>query len=472
MGHTHTIGKKHILTHLTSYLTHNRFRLGSVSSVQNFLRSVHNKIKYIAKNIMMFKALAASALLVVPGFGMKAYFGGDVDMLLTDAQDTIRSGTFDEFKRSLSTDSNSILKRLQTCSSNCAQSVATFLSDTDEASQETLPDNWLEMTDKRKLPEALDFVGDQKRIAVGNWTAAQSAAFRDHDDNRITHVVTTTSQFGCKDLASFRDLEKKNWIYLELEDNLPSRNPAANEKIWANFYHNLVKGVQWIDTVLAENGDNKVLIHCTSGMNRSVAFTQAYLMLTSEHLAQKHVSSERVQFESDRKLGHPYPENDAAAEIRIHTMDAVVGVRDGARPNTAYDVCLNEIAEDVAKHGSSRVATNRCRETALKLLKTHENDHMAESDRLNQTAALMRAARMRSTKRPAYVCIAYGTCFGVMSPVPSPPSDGTCCDKCSAGPFFKSDGDRCRGWRCDSARKRHFICEECVQKCMPLPMRL
>merc|ERR1711964_797694 len=53
---------------------------------------------------------------------------------------------------------------------------------------------------------------------------------------------------------------------------------------------------------------------------------------------------------------HPYPaftpDIFRAAQIRVQAMDAIISKRPLARIDTAYDVCLNAIAKEVALHGA------------------------------------------------------------------------------------------------------------------------
>jgi len=129
------------------------------------------------------------------------------------------------------------------------------------------------------------------RIYIGNKNAAQSKAHR--DATGITHVLTVTnSRVDIKDLEK-EDLEEyketlkfsptAKWLTLALYDNpvAVGNDEITLEECHKDFNKHFPIGYEWIKTKLKENGgenDNKILIHCDSGMNRSVAFTMAYLM--------------------------------------------------------------------------------------------------------------------------------------------------------------------------------------------------
>jgi len=209
--------------------------------------------------------------------------------------------------------------------------------------------------------------------------------------------------------------------------------------MFSTFYKHVLKGMEWIRKLL-ENPtcNNRILIHCTSGMNRSVAFTEAYLLLNPNRMVGVPTRGVTAEMRAER-AGIDFPDDSKAARLRLQAMDAVVKTRHGARADTAYDVCLNSIAENVALYGSKN---------AVSIL------------------------RKRPASSGAYVCIAYGSKSKLScGEQPMHPrrkttgftlgSGGRRCDKCSNGPWFDDDG--IRGWLCTSVNtRRHFICEYCM----------
>merc|ERR1711964_248199 len=166
-----------------------------------------------------------------------------------------------------------------------------------------------------------------------------------------------TKEFGSDELKNFDGLKAHQWKFLPLEDNIQSGDEDGKREMFSTFYKHVLKGMEWIRKLL-ENPtcNNRILIHCTSGMNRSVAFTEAYLLLNPNRMVGVPTREVTAEMRAER-AGIDFPDDSKAARLRLQAMDAVVKTRHGARADTAYDVCLNSIAENVALYGSKNAVS-------------------------------------------------------------------------------------------------------------------
>lgn len=102
------------------------------------------------------------------------------------------------------------------------------------------------------------------KIFVGSLSAAVSLEF--HQENKLTHVLSILSNLDVK----FPEDVKVKHLMVNCKDQ-----PTEN------ILHVLPSCMEFLKTAVEENGS--ILVHCASGVSRSVAVCAAYLMIEQKY---------------------------------------------------------------------------------------------------------------------------------------------------------------------------------------------
>jgi len=192
-------------------------------------------------------------------------------------------------------------------------------------------------------------------LYVGTKEVLTTPGARDY----FTHILTVTNDPVEDMIKPEISVEPKgdciNWLTLPLEDKPCQENRQEYFDIFKDFFDKF--GYKWIKTAI-DDPNNKVLIHCNSGKNRSASFAMAYFV--RRYYEDKSVELKKAPLDDfgfafinggSTKFKETWEEMQQNVVLNA-AFSTILEKRNGASPNSDYLPAVMEIAKSLREeHG-------------------------------------------------------------------------------------------------------------------------